>query len=199
MNRKKDYSIFVIVAIVVIIPLFLIFFGKFIGKMRFKPAPNITQTLIKPTSSPSTQISTTQLKSLNKGKNEWILNADKIEVNEATRKGEIKKVNCKFFGEDGALYITLTAPKAYIDLNSNDIEFVNGVKAHSVKDEYFETETIKYSGKDKIFTGNGPVKIIKGKSVIYGNKIMGIPSKKIVEIRGNVRADIKLKDFESKK
>lgn len=198
MNRKKDYSIFVIIAIVVIIPLFLIFFGKFIGKIRPRPTPT-TQTLIKPTASPSTQISTTELKSLNKGKNEWILNADKIEVNEATRKGEIKKVNCKFFGEDGALYITLTAPKAYVDLNANDIEFVGGVKAKSVKNEYFETETIKYSGKDKIFTGKGPVKIIKGKSVIYGNNIMGIPAKRIIEIQGNVRADIKLKDFESKK
>lgn len=199
MNRKKDYSIFVIVAIVVIIPLFLLFFGRFIGKVKPKPTPNITQTVKKPTASPSTQISTTQLKSLNKGKNEWILNADKIEVNEATRKGEIKKVNCKFFGEDGALYIILTAPKAFVDLNANDIEFVGGVKAKSVKDEYFETETIKYSGKDKIFTGKGPVKIIKGSSVIYGNNIMGIPSKRIVEIHGNVRADIKLKDFESKK
>jgi len=184
---------------VVIIPLFLIFFGKFIGKVRPKPTPSLTQTGIKPTASPSTQISTTELKSLNKDKNEWILNADKIEVNEATRKGEIKNVNCKFFGEDGNLYITLTAPKANVDLNANDIEFVGGVKAKSVKNEYFETQTIKYSGKDKTFTGKGPVKIIKGSSVIYGNNLFGIPSKRIVEIRGNVRADIKLKDFESKK
>lgn len=199
LNRKKDYSIFVIIAIVVIIPLFLIFFGKFTGKIQPKPTPTVTKTVVKPTASSSTQISTTELKSLNNGKNEWILNADKIEMNEATRKGEIKNVNCKFFGENGALYITLTAPKAYMDLNSNDIEFVGGVKAKSVKNEYFETETIKYSGKDKIFTGKGPVKIIKGSSVIYGNKIMGIPSKRIVEIQENVRADIKLKDFESGK
>lgn len=180
----------------IIIPLVFLLFENLARKSQTPIAkPTAAPSKTTPVPKVSMQISTTELKSLNNGKNEWILNADKIEINEQTRQGEVKNVICNFFSEKGDLYVVLTAPGAKLDLISNNMEFTDGVKAKSVKNEYFEAEKLKYSGKDKIFIGTGNVKLIKGNSVIYGNKIIGIPLKRIIEIKGDVRANIKLKDF----
>lgn len=195
MNIKKDYLFYaVIIFLLISAPVIIILFEASPKQSAVKkPAPKITANTPKPKA--SMEVSSTELKSLNNGKKEWQLVADKIYINETTRVGEAKNIKCEFYGEDGKLYVYLNSRGAKINLNTNDMDFVGPVKAKTVKNEFFEAEKLKYLGKDKLLIGSGLVKLTKGNSVIYGKRLIGNPAKRTVEIKESVKATIKLKDF----
>ncbi|MFH1452573.1 MAG: LPS export ABC transporter periplasmic protein LptC [Armatimonadota bacterium] len=199
MSIKKDYIIYIIIIVLLIAApfLFMLFSGKTSeGTKQNTEVATPSPAETSPSQQDSMEVSATKLKSLNNGKLEWTLDADSIDLDQETKTGFARNIRCEFFDENGNLYVKLNSPGAKINLNTNDMEFTGPVRASTVKGEYFEAEKLKFIGEKKMFLGSGAIKLTKGNSTVYGKKLVGIPSKKTIEIKDNVNATINLKDFE---
>lgn len=156
------------------------------------PAIKTTPTESKSPKKEAVQLTATELSSLEKGKKEWNLTSKNISLNEKTRKAYAVNLICVFYNPDSKPFITLKAKAAFIDLNTQSLEFSGRVKADSDAGDRITINKLLWDGKEKKLLGSGGVTITKiDGSRITGENLIAVPSEKKIEIKNNVRINLK--------
>jgi len=183
---KKIFRYLVVAGVIALFSFFI--FGKGLFDLR----DDLDNDERVPSPSPSAQqenaveLQVTRMISRKDNVKYWQLLADKIKVNQETRKGDATVINCTFFDDRGEPYISLKASGADIDMNTQSLDFRGRVNASMADGGTMEVEKLVWDGKKKRLFGYKSVKLTRKDAVLTGNRMVGDPARKYVEILGNV-------------
>jgi len=116
----------------------------------------------------------------------WQLLADRIKVNQETKKGDATVIQCTFFDERGEPYISLKASGADIDMNSQSLYFRGRVNAAMTDGGTMEVAKLVWDGRKKRLFGYRSVRLTRKDAVLTGKSMVGDPARKYIEILGKV-------------
>jgi LPS export ABC transporter protein LptC len=183
---KKILKYGVVVGFIALLSFFLC------GRGFFDSSDEADKSGQSPGPSPSTQpenaveFQVTKLISRKDNIKYWQLLANRIKVNQDNKKGDAREVDCTFFDEKGKPYISLKAPGADIDMNSQSLYFRGRVKARMADGDTMEVAKLVWDGKKKRLFGYKSVTLTRVDAVLKGERMIGDPSHKYVEILGHV-------------
>ncbi|MHC9539977.1 MAG: LPS export ABC transporter periplasmic protein LptC [Vulcanimicrobiota bacterium] len=116
----------------------------------------------------------------------WEMEARRIKVSQVTQKGDATDINVTFFDEKGQPAMTLNSHGADIDMKQQSLYFRGTVTGHTTKGDTVEIRRLVWDGKKKKLFGYEYVKITKEMAVLTGRSLVGDPSRKYLEIIGDV-------------
>jgi len=175
-----------------IVILFIVFFCfLFLKKDLFdRDEPSGGSKSPSPTASPGSErnveLQLTKLLSKKDKIKYWELEAKRIKVSQETQKGEATEIHVTFFDEKGKPAMILNSNGADIDLKNQSLYFKGTVKGHTTNGDTVEIRRMVWDGKKKKLFGYEYVKITKEMAVLTGRSLVGDPSKKYLEIIGDV-------------
>lgn len=116
----------------------------------------------------------------------WEMEAKRIKVSQVTQKGDATEIVVTFFDEKGKAAMTLNSHGADIDMKTQSLYFRGTVTGHTTRGDTVEIRRMVWDGRKKRLFGYEYVKITKEMAVLTGRSLVGDPSKKYLEIIGDV-------------
>lgn len=120
------------------------------------------------------------------GKRIWDINAEKIEVDQNTKKIYFTNPTIIFYQDKGGK-INVTAPQAVMNTESHDVTMTGVVKAVSSEGHTFTAQEIQWLAKQEYFYGTGNVKMTRDDTVIIGDKVETDGKMEKIKVTGNAK------------
>lgn len=159
MNKQ----IAVLVAAVAVIALGLLFFA-------FSEDPPLPKAQLPEENSLPLSYSGNTISEERDGKKVWELTAEFIEIDTKSRNTILKNIKGTFYQENGE-QVTLTAPKAIYEDASKNIVISERVLAAATNGTTLAADTLLWTNKERLFSGEGSIVIKREDTVIVGDKI----------------------------
>lgn len=127
------------------------------------------------------------LKEERNGKVIWELTAEKIEVDSNSQNAVLKKVNGKFYSDDGVV-TNLVAEKATYDQKKNLITLNGAIHAEQSDGGSLKADQAKYDAKKRQLQCQGHVELNKGGYLVTGDRMVADDTKGKIRVDGNAQA-----------
>ena len=133
------------------------------------------------------QVTDTIITSKKDGIKYWEIEAKEISLEDNEEKSHAKEVLCRFYDKAGNVYIIFESPEADIDMKNENVFFNRQSKGLMVRSgDIMIAQKLNWDGKKKKVYGNNGVKLFRGDYILTGDKMIGDPETKDVELIGNV-------------
>ncbi|MEK6645842.1 MAG: LPS export ABC transporter periplasmic protein LptC [Candidatus Firestonebacteria bacterium] len=161
MITKPNFKIyFICIVIIIIVCLFLTSCSKVVNTKIWSPA-----------SKKDFSINGFHLVQTESGKKTIKMDADTAEIYRTKKTMKASPVKVIRFGKDGEVFSNLTSDVAFINMESNDIEFQGNVIVIGKDGSKVETEKLLWHANTNRFTSEEPVKVTKGNNIMTGQGI----------------------------
>lgn len=117
----------------------------------------------------------------------WEIEASKISLENNEEKSHATDVLCRFYDKSGNIYVIFESPEADIDMKNENVFFNKESRGLLVRSgDIMISQKLNWDGKNKKIYGNNGVKLFRGDYILTGDKMIGDPETKDVELIGNV-------------
>ncbi|BBB91578.1 MAG TPA: LPS export ABC transporter periplasmic protein LptC [Methylomusa anaerophila] len=157
----------------------------FLKEEPLPPAPPDSQAAGKQ-SIPNLTFSGSTIVEEKDGKRIWELSAEIIEADTSQNIATLKNIKGVFYQEKGGK-IDIVAKEAVLDTKTKDISLQGDIQATASDGAVFTAPQAKWSDKNKVFSGTGGIKLIRGDTIITGDTIETDASMEKVKVQGNAR------------
>ena len=120
------------------------------------------------------------------GQKVWELNAESIEVDASGKLVSLKKLKGIFYQEKGGK-VDIIAQEGILDTKTHNITLQGDIKATSSEGAVFTAPQGRYEEQTKTFFGTGGITLIRGDTIITGDKIDADTNLEKVKVQGNAK------------
>lgn len=120
------------------------------------------------------------------GKKKWDLTAEKIEVENATKRVYLTKPKVIYYQADGSS-LEFVSEQAVITGEKRDLQFIGNVQAVSPNNETFSCDEALWQGQNETFSAQGHVKISRADMVATADQAEGDKKMDKITLRGNAK------------
>ncbi|MEW6277312.1 MAG: LPS export ABC transporter periplasmic protein LptC, partial [Candidatus Eremiobacterota bacterium] len=127
----------------------------------------------------------------------WELEADQVEWTEGTRRARALEVRFSLHHPERKRSTRVTARGAGVDVDAERVEFEGSVTVEGPDGEALTVNHLVWDGKAKLFYGDRGVRLVRGHSVLEGDRLIASPDLSRFEIVGGVKGSMSLEGQES--
>lgn len=120
------------------------------------------------------------------GKKKWDLAAEKIEIENSTKRVFITKPKVTYYQADGSR-LEFVSEQAVITGENRDLQFIGNVQAVSSAGGTFSCDETLWQGQTEQFTAQGHVKMTRDDTVATADRAEGDKKLDKVTLRGNAK------------
>lgn len=106
------------------------------------------------------------------GKILWELTAEAIEIDSVTQNVILHKVQGTFYSDQGTT-MTLSSEEGSLDSKTKDVRLTGNVHATASDGGDLTAPEVLWQGQTKLLIGNGGVRVVKGSTILTGDKLEG--------------------------
>lgn len=117
----------------------------------------------------------------------WEIEASKISLDQNEEKSHATDVLCRVYDKAGNIYIIFESPEADIDMKTENVFFNKKSKGLLIRSgDILISQKLHWDGTKKKVYGDNGVKLFRGDYILTGDKMIGDPETKDVELIGHV-------------